>query len=213
MSTAELPLLQSFEPRTIVAGDTASWYLLLGEYPPETWILSYSLRGASPGMYINFSEINPSPDGQQHLIQQLPAITKLWLPGLYKWQSYVTNASTTDRVTINWGAMTIAPNLSADDPADPRSHVRQVRDIIAAALQGRLPTGMEHYTIGARSISKIPIKDLNILWREYEGYVQQEEQAEMARKGLGNPRQTRTKFTKPAGIYGGNPFGPFGPNW
>ena len=210
MSTPELPQVQGFEPRTIVAGDTAEWYLLLGNYPPPTWVLSYSLRGAQDGMYINFSEVNPSPNGQQHLIQILPAVTVQWIPGLYKWQSYVTNPTTTDRVTINWGEITIGQNLSADDPADPRSFYRQTRDLIRAALSGRLPQGMEHYSIAGRAISKIPITQLNMLLREYEGYVQQEEQAELARKGLGNPRQTRAQFTKTAGVYG--PF-PWGPQW
>lgn len=190
-----------------MAGDTASWQLLLGNYPPPTWVLSYSLRGANQGMYVNFSEVNPSPDGQQHLIQQLPTATALWIPGLYKWQSYVTNATTTDRVTINWGEITIAANLVSDDPADPRSYARKTRDILQDAMQGRLPQGMEHYTIGGRSISKIPIKDLNGLWREYQGYVQQEEQTEMARKGLGNPRQTRAQFTKTASVSPPFPWG------
>lgn len=208
MSVPEIPLIQGYEPRNIVAGDTASWYLLLGNYPPPTWTLSYSLRGQGQGMYINFSEV-VSPDGQQHLIQILPAITINWIPGLYKFQSYVTNSITTDRITINWGEINIQPNLSADDPADPRSYVRRTRDILQAAMQGRLPQGMEHYSIGGRSISKIPLKELNMLWREYQGYVQQEEQAEMARKGLGNPRQTLAQFRTPSGIY--PPFP--GPKW
>lgn len=208
-TTPELPAIQWYEPRNIVAGDTAEWQLLLGLYPPPQWTLSYSLRGQGQGMYINFSEVNPSPNGQQHLIQVLPAVTILWIPGLYKFQSYVTNSVTTDRITLNWGEITIDANLSADDPADPRSFYRQTRDIIRAALSGRLPQGMEHYSIAGRAISKIPISQLNMLLREYEGYVQQEEQAEAARKGLGNQRQTRALFTKTAGIY--PPFP--GPRW
>lgn len=209
MSEPALPILEWYEPRTVVAGDTAEWQLLLGLYPPPDWILSYSLRGQFEGMYINFDEVNPSPNGQIHFIQVLPAVTLLWIPGLYKFQAYVTNSVTTDRITINWGEITVAPNLSADDPADPRSYYRQTRDLIRMAMLGRIPQGMEHYTIAGRAISKISITDLNMLMREYEGYVQQEEQAEMARKGLGNPRQTRAIFTKTAGI-----FPPFpGPRW
>jgi len=213
MSTPELPQIQWYEPRTIVAGDTAEWQLLLGNYPPPNWVLSYSLRGANDGMYINFSEVIPSPNGQNHLIQILPAVTVTWIPGLYKWQSYVTNSVTTDRVTINWGAITIAPNLSADDPADPRSYVRQIRDTCQEVLTNRLPQNIEHYTMMQRSISKMSIMQVQMLWREYQGYVQQEEQAEAARKGLGNARQTRAQFTRPGGLYGPYPFWPGGPSW
>jgi hypothetical protein len=201
MSTPEIPAINWYEPRVVVAGDTASWQLLLGNYPPPDWTLSYSLRGSGQGMYINFSEVNPSPNGQQHLIQQLPVATIGWIPGLYKFQSYVTNSVTTDRITIGWGEMTVAPNLSADDPADPRSYVRRTRDILAAAMEGRLPQGMEHYSIAGRSISKISITQLNALWREYEGYVQDEERAEMIRKGRRDPRLIRGAFTYIGGVY------------
>jgi hypothetical protein len=227
MSTPELPLLQYFEPANIVAGDTASWYLLLGNYPPPTWTLSYALRGALDGKQpvgvpspippkqriINFSEVSPSPDGQQHLIQILPAVTVLWVPGFYKWQSYVTNNVTTDRVTINWGDIEIRPDLALSDPIDPRSYVRRMRDATAEALKFRMEGGqIEHYSILSRSFSKMPIAQLNMLWREYQGYVQQEEQAEMARKGLGNPRQTRVSFTRTAGVFGSYPYWPGGLN-
>lgn len=209
MSAPELPAILWHEPRVIVAGDTAEWQLQLGLYPPPNWTLSYSLRGAEDGMYINFSEVNPSPNGQQHLIQVLPAITIGWIPGLYKFQSYVTNSVTTDRITLNWGEITIAPNLSADDPADPRTFNRKMRDLLRKALAERASGGIEHYSIATRSFSKMTITQLNALLERYEGYVQQEEQAEMARKGLGNPRQTRAIFTKTAGIY--PPFP--GPRW
>lgn len=206
----ELPQLNWFEPNAIVAGDTASWFLQLGNYPPPTWVLSYALRGKEEGQYINFSEVTPSPDGVQHLIQILPAVTSSWLPGLYRFQSYVTNISTTDRVTIGWGNIQIVGNLEAEDPVDGRSYYQKTLDILEAAMQGRLPQGMEHYTIAGRAISKIPIKELNMIWREYKVYVQQEQQAQQARKGLGNPRQVLARFDKPGTT---SPIFPYGPNY
>lgn len=208
MSTAVLPNLACAEPAFIVAGDTAEWQLNLANYQPTAWVLSYSLRGSEQGQYINFSEVNPAPTGTQHLIQILPAVTILWKPGLYKFQSYVTNASTTDRVTIGWGDIEIVPDLAISDPADPRSYNRQTRDILRAALSGRLPKGMEHYSIGGRSISKIPLTQLNMLLREFQDYVNQEENQENIRKGRGDKNLIHAAFTNVApGVNG--PWGPY----
>lgn len=210
MSTTPLPQLNSFEPRFIVQGDTASWYLLLGNYPPPSWVLSYAMVGAAQGMVIDFTEAIPSPDGEQHFIDLAPITTIEWIPGLYKFQSYVTNNSTEDRVTIGWGDITIMADLAKADPTDPRSYSRQICDIIELAMKGRLPQGMEHYSIGGRAISKIPLMQLQELWREYKSYVQQEEQAEQVRKGLGNPSTRKVRFDKVSTTY---PQFPYGPRW
>jgi hypothetical protein len=195
MSTATLPNLCGAEPACIVAGDTAEWQLDLQLYPATTWVLSYALRGAQDGQYINFSETPTPPIGTTHLIQLLPAVTIKWIPGLYKFQAYVTNATTTDRVTIGWGDIEIIADLAMSDPADPRTYNRQTRDILRAALSGRLPRGMEHYSIGGRAISKIPLTQLNMLLREYQDYVNQEENQERIRKGLGDKNLIRATFT------------------
>lgn len=185
------------EPRNVVAGDTVRWQLALPRFPGPSWVLSYSLRGAGQGMYLNLNETSSSE--QNHLVEVAAAATAQWIPGLYKFQSYVTDEATSERQTVGWGDITIEPNLSAKDPADPRSYVRKTRDILAAAMQGRLPQGMEHYSIGGRSISKIPITQLNMLWREYEGYVQQEERG-------GRFREIKTRF-RPVGVGASGYFG------
>lgn len=209
MSTPTLPDLKSVEPAYIVAGDTAEWELYLANYLPTAWVLSYSLRGAQQDQYINFSETLSSPDGTQHLIQILPAVTILWAPGLYKFQAYVTNATTTDRVTVGWGNIEIVGDLAISDPTDPRSYNRTTRDILRAALAGRLPAGMEHYSIGGRAISKIPLTQLNELLREYQDYVNQEENQERIRKGLGDKNLIRAAFIN----TGNGVHGPYGPWW
>ncbi len=209
MSTPTLPNLQCFEPAVIVAGDTAEWQLYLPLYPAPAWALSYSLRGEGQGQYINFSETSNPPAGQQHLIQILPAVTIEWTPGLYKFQAYVTDATTTDRKTISWGNIEIKPDLFLADPGDPRSFNRRTRDILQLALDGRLPAGMEHYSIGGRAISKIPLTQLNMLLREYQDYVNQEENQEGIRQGKGDRNLIRTAFTPlNPGVNG-----PYGPTW
>lgn len=209
MSTPTLPNLLCFEPAVIVAGDTAEWQLYLPLYQPPAWILSYSLRGALQDQYINFSETSTPPAGQQHLIQILPAVTIGWAPGIYKFQAYVTNASTTDRVTVSWGNIEIKSDLAIADPSNPNSFNRATRDILRLALAGRLPAGMEHYSIGGRAISKIPLTQLNELLREYQDYVNQEDNQEGIRKGRGDRNLIRAAFVPlNPGISG-----PYGPNW
>lgn len=210
MSTAvPLPQLNYFEPRSIVAGDTASWYLQLGLYPPPTWTLSYALRGARQGMVIDFTEVIPSPDGFSHLIQLEPAVTIDWEDGLYKFQGYVTNGTTGDRITVSHGELNVIKDLAVADPSDPRSFNRQMRDQLAKALLERSTLGIEHYSIATRSFSKMSIEKLNELLERYEGYVQQEEQAERVRKGQGNPTIRQARFDKPGQSYYGMPWGPW----
>lgn len=204
-----LPQLLYFEPRFIVAGDTASWYLELGLYPPLTWTLSYSLVGQKQGMRINLTEVIPSPDGVQHLIDVAPAITLGWVTGLYKFQSYVTNGTTGDRVTIGYGDITVVDDLADADPIDPRTFNRKMRDQLQTAILERSTLGIEHYSIATRSFSKMSIKELNLLLERYEGYVQQEEQADAIRKGKGNPTIRQARFDKVGITYYGYPWGPF----
>ncbi len=208
MSMLALANLPWVEPAFIVAGDTAEWQINLALYLPPTWLLSYSLRGQEQNQYINFLEVSPPVVGTQHLIQILPAVTIKWAPGLYKFQSYVTNATTTDRVTIAWGNIEIIGDLEISDPTDPRSFDRTTRDILRLALAGRLPAGMEHYSIGGRAISKIPLTQLNTLLREYQDYVNQEENQENIRKGKGDRNLIKTAFTNVSpGVNG--PWGPY----
>lgn len=208
MPLTPLPQLQYFEPRFIVAGDTASWYLELGLYPPPTWLLTYSLVGCLPTMAIELAEIQPSPDNVQHLIQVEPAVTISWVPGLYKFQSYVTNQSTGDRVTIGWGDLTVVANLADEQNADPRSFNRKMRDKLQTVILERSTQGIESYSILTRSFSKQSMTQLNELLERYEGYVQQEEQAEAVRKGKGNPTTRQALFLKTGVGYWGPPWGP-----
>lgn len=210
MSVPVLPDLKSVTPAFIVQGDTAEWQLYLDLYQPPTWLLSYSLRGGEQTQVINFGEIQPNVNSPtQHLIQLLPAVTIKWVPGLYKYQAYVTDSSTTDRVTVGYGNIEILPDLAMADTGDPRSFNRTTRDILRAALAGRLPAGMEHYSIGGRAISKIPLSQLNELLREYQDYVNQEENQERIRKGLGDKNLVRAAFTN----ISNGVTGPYGPRW
>ena len=52
-------------------------------------------------------------------------------------------------------------------------------------MENRIPNGLENYTIAGRSLSKISIPDLRLLWEKYKQDVIMEEQAErLAKRAL-----------------------------
>lgn len=115
------------EPRTITAGDTATWTRSEALYSAyDGWVLTYylSLGAAAP---ITFSSV---PNGSDHLINVLPAVTALWPAGSYQWAVRASRAAEVH--TLQTGTITIAP-----DPAsavDRRTHAVKCLAVIEAAL-------------------------------------------------------------------------------
>ena len=67
-------------------------------------------------------------------------------------------------------------------------------------MEGRIPNGMESYTIGGRSITKISLPDLRMLYEKYKMDVVMEEQAERLANGRRSGKNIGVRFNKPSGI-------------
>jgi hypothetical protein len=58
---------------------------------------------------------------------------------------------------------------------DPRSHARKTLDAIEAVVEGRATKDQQAYTIGGRSLQRMPIKDLMYFRGVYRAEVYAEE--------------------------------------
>ena len=98
------------------------------------------------------------------------------------------------------GVLEVLTNPASASAYDPRSHARRVLDLIEAAMEGRIPNGMESYTIGGRSINKIPLKELRELYEKYKQDVEREVQIERLANGRRSGKNIGIRFVAPTGV-------------
>lgn len=148
------PPIPAFVPASLRAGDTATWRRTLADHSSvDGWAVEYVL--VRDGEQI---VIPSSADGAGHLVDVAPAATAAWQPGVY---AYVERASLAGQVfTTAAGRVEILPNFAdAGNGLDARSHAEKTLAAIEAFLErGDLLAG--DYTIGDKSIRRIPIPDL-----------------------------------------------------
>jgi hypothetical protein len=178
--------IPSIEPATIVAGDSVAWTKSITSYAGT---LSYSLQlFGSTDTPILFSA---SGSGPNYSVTLAPALTALWKPGRYIWTSYIDDG--TNRHSVDGGEMVVLSNPAA---AFGATHATRTLAIIEAALEGRLPRGLETYVIDGQSIAKIPLETLVRLRSVYADWVKNEYAQDRINRGLGNPRNTFARFRR-----------------
>ena len=67
-------------------------------------------------------------------------------------------------------------------------------------MEGRIPNGMESYTIGGRSINKIPLKELRELFERCKQDVEREVQVERLANGRRSGKNIGIRFVAPTGV-------------
>lgn len=179
------------EPDTLRAGDNLQFYKTLPDFlPADGWTLKYNLRGKS---IIDFTA---GTNGADHYVNVTAATTRDWQPGAYSLRGYVTDG--TNIYTVITGMIEITDDfVDVNETFDPRSHAKRTLELIESALEGRIPNGMENYSIAGRQISKIPIKDLRQLYDKYKQDVIMEDQAAKIAKGLNSGRNILARFVSP----------------
>lgn len=117
------------EPSAVIAGDTLAWKKSLPDYLASAgWTLRYRLVNAATHL-----DIVGAASGDDHLISVSATTSGGYAPGVYDWQSYVTNVAG-ERYTIAIGRINIAPNWAAvSSGLDTRSTARQILDALEAA--------------------------------------------------------------------------------
>lgn len=160
------------EPNAIVAGDSLQWDRtdLSADYPSATWTLRYTLTGAAN---VNF-DASVGADGRFEVRETglttaaLPAggyrLRAHVLAGDERFTTFPDGSPICDRpVTVEANPETVAPG---------GTHAERMLVLIEAALEGRIPDGMENYTLDGVTIGKIPVEQLQALRAKYAAEVQ-----------------------------------------
>ena len=180
--------VKNFDPDKLTAGVTWKWKKTLSDYPASEWTLTYYLRkdGATA------TSFSATADGDAHLVTVAAATTAAYASGVYDFVGWVIKA--TEKYEVFNASIEVLPNPTNSSAYDPRSHARKVMELIEAAMEGRVPNGMESYSIGGRSINKIPLNQLRELYEKYKQDVMMEEQAERLANGRSSKRNIGVRF-------------------
>jgi hypothetical protein len=186
------PYPGSPEPATIVAGDTLAWTKTVTLY---SGTLTYSLQ--LPGSTAAPITFTAAGGGPTYFISVPDSTTATWPPGNYLWTAYVDDG--VQRHVVDSGALVILANPAA---ALGGTHASRTLAIIEAAIEGRLPRGLENYVIDGQSIGKIAIVDLIRMRSIYADWVRNENAQDRVNRGLANPRNAFARFTRsPRGYF------------
>src|SRR5437762_234647 len=144
--------IPSTEPQTIVAGDTLSFTKSVPNYlPGDGWTLNYALQGKTLAGSYSASPItfaSTTNTGSTYSISVAKTTTSSYAPGDYRWTSYVTGG-TSERYSVGSGDVTVLPDPSA---AVPTSHAVRTLALIEAAMEGRIPRGLEETIIDGQTL-------------------------------------------------------------
>ena len=131
-----------------------------------------------------------------------PGDTATWLAGRYLWSAFVTRtAPTAERHTLFRGSFTVVADPAATAVA--LSHAQTALNLIEAALEGRIPRGLEDTTIDGQQITRIPIMTLHDLREKYIEEVKDLDRAAAAAAGLRRSLTIQIRFRRPGGPFHG----------
>jgi len=184
-----MPAIPSIEPTIIVAGDTVQWTKSIPDYPAtDGWTLTYDFQ--LPGSTASPITFNASSSGAGYSVTLAKGTTDDWTtPGDYLWTSTVGNG--TARHTVERGTVTIVSDPAA---AYGATHATRTLAIIELALEGRLPRGLEMYTIGGQQVQRISSEALSRLRDKYKAEVKAEIDAARVASGLASHKTMWARF-------------------
>lgn len=178
------------EPDEITAGETVSWTKVFALFPASAGnTLKYSFQ--APGKEL--ITIAAAANGDAYAIGLTQEITGAYSPGVYTWTSYIEGPG--GRTGFHRGTISILPSpLAAFAP----THASRMLFLIDAALEGRIPNGLEETDIDGQRINRILVVDLRRLRDRYKSMVIAEDAARDSLMGIRRRRRALTiRFTKP----------------
>ncbi len=188
------------EPYEVYAGDTFRWDKDLKDYTPaDGWALSYSFRSNTGTGFNITASANSGNSGWE--ITVAASTTTSYTTGEYNWQAYVTKGS--ERYVVDNGVTIINRNLNAlgtSATTDLRTHAKLMISKIQSVLEGRMDADIENYSIGGRSINKIPVSELVSILHTYEEKLDKEERKRRLANKHGSGRLIKARFSYPTRV-------------
>lgn len=163
------PTIPTTEPTVITAGETSKWTISPAEFPTsESWTLEYLFRGAGANLDV---EAEPQ-DGGGYLVTLPAEKTANLSAGTYQWTCRATKDG--EVFPVRSGVLEVRADPADQEDGDAETHAAKGLRLIESAIEGRITADHEAYTIGPRSITKIPIAELVRLRSVYAAKVWRE---------------------------------------
>lgn len=148
------PSIPTTEPASLTLGDTWQWTRSFGEYPAsDGWALSYTVVGPDE-FEISGSAVTASGNAYAVVFNSDASLPG----GTYQW--FARLSKTGERVTIDRGVFTLIADTQS------QLHCEKMLAAIEAVIEDRVTADVESYTIGGRSVVKMPSAELR-KWRAY----------------------------------------------
>lgn len=183
-------------PSQIRAGDSIAWqenpvpHGLSGTISSPDWALTYVLRG-SVGL-----TVTGTANGGGWLVSITKTQSATLTPGGYSWQAVATKGD--ERITLGSGQIEVLQNLAFTGTAeafDGRSQAQQDLEAVRAAMRAIVTGGAtQEYSIGNRSLKKMPMADLIALETKLKADVVLEQRRKRIADGLDSGRATYIRF-------------------
>lgn len=174
------------EPETIVVGDYIQWRRILGaDYPNTEYTMQYVARITAGGA----SEITLVGTAYQsdYLFTVNSATSADFTPGFYHWQLEAIRNSDSNRIVLERGFFTAAPDLDVNG-SDPRTHAEIMLAKIKSLLEGKADADVANYSVAGRSLTKLSFDEL-IKARDY---YQEEYNKEVTKQRIAKKQATGT---------------------
>lgn len=181
-------------PALIYAGDTVKWNEpATADYSSTaSWVATFSMRHATGNDALNITGVADGAGGWDFTITATQSAA-LHVNGHW-WQIVVTKAP--ERYTLGTGELTVKANIpAAGNTYDGRTQAEIDLDAVRAEMRARITGGsVQEYTIGNRSLKKMPMADLIALESKLKADVARETRADRISKGMDSGRAVYVRF-------------------
>jgi plastocyanin len=180
-------------PAIIYAGDTVEWSGQdTAEHSSATWTRTVSFRHATDSDALNVIGTPNAGGGWGFTITALQS--KNMGVGVTYWQDVVLLGAT--RKTLGTGTLQVRANISGTGTTyDGRSQPQQDLDALRAEMRARISGGsVQEYSIGNRSLKKMPMADLIALEKNLKADVALEKRRRRVAEGLDSGRSVYIRF-------------------
>lgn len=181
-------------PAIIYAGDTVKWNEpATPDYSSTAgWVSTFALRHSTGNDALNITGVADGAGGWNFTITAAQTAA-LHVNGHW-WQIAVTKDG--ERYTLGTGSLETKANIPASGHTyDGRTQAQIDLDAVRAEMRARITGGsVQEYSIGNRSLKKMPMADLIAMETKLKADVAREARADRLAKGMNSGRAVYVRF-------------------
>lgn len=180
-------------PALIYAGDTIKWNEpATPDYTSASWTRTISIRHRTDADVLNITGAAGAGGSWDFTITATQSATLG--TGTVWYQDYVTAGS--ERFTVGSGSIEVQANVAVTTGAfDGRTQFETDLDAVRAEMRARISGGsVQEYSIGNRSLKKMPMADLIALESKLKADVARELRRKRIAQGLDSGRAVFVRF-------------------